>query len=212
MSAALADRFVVVSGNIGVGKSTLVGRLGDAVGSVGILEDHEANPYLERFYADPARWAFHVQATFLGLSITDYERATAAAGAVLERTVQERLDVFARELGDAGVLSAEELGVLRRLHEAAERPSLRRPDLLVYLHAPPEVLAERIAGRGQAGESKVSLDYLRGLDARYADFVGAWTECEVLAIDTVELDARAEEGLAAIVDLAAAAVGSGGRR
>jgi len=206
----LADRFIVVSGSIGAGKSTLVNGLSAAVGSEAVIERHSENPYLQSFYESPARWAFHVQAAFLKLSIEDYERVGTVGGAVLERTLEERQDVFARELFESGALSHEEFEILARLQRIATEHPLPRPDLLVYLHAPPDVLAERIAARDRSGESNVSLGYLQGLGSRYEQFAAAWGASPLVTIDTLEVDVRKQEGLAEVTDRCARALA--GRR
>ncbi|HET7416827.1 MAG TPA: deoxynucleoside kinase [Solirubrobacterales bacterium] len=201
--SGLASRFIVVSGNIGAGKSTLVKSLAEALGSVGVLERHTKNPYLQSFYESPARWAFHAQAGFLRLSIEDYERVCAAGGAVLERTLEEHHDVFARELHDSGMLSDQEFEILERLQRSV---SLPRPDLLIYLHAPPRTLAERIALRDRAGESNVSLEYLTGLGRRYEEFAARWDASPLVPVDTVELDFRRDDGLTEVIDRCISAV------
>ncbi|HHO51297.1 MAG TPA: deoxynucleoside kinase, partial [Deltaproteobacteria bacterium] len=55
----MAVRFVAVSGNIGVGKSSLVRFLTEQYGFLPIYEPVDDNPYLSDFYADMGRWSFH---------------------------------------------------------------------------------------------------------------------------------------------------------
>lgn len=57
-------KFVAVAGNIGVGKSTLVGMLCDRLGWQPFYEPVGDNPYLADFYADMAKWSFHSQVFF----------------------------------------------------------------------------------------------------------------------------------------------------
>jgi len=49
-------RFVVVSGLIGVGKTSLAAELGKLLGYETLFEPVEENPYLADFYKDPARF------------------------------------------------------------------------------------------------------------------------------------------------------------
>jgi deoxyadenosine/deoxycytidine kinase len=62
----VADRFIAVSGNIGVGKTSLVRYLEQRYGVKPVYEPFGDNPYLDDFYDDMKRWAFHSQVWFLG--------------------------------------------------------------------------------------------------------------------------------------------------
>ncbi len=47
-------KYIVVEGPIGVGKTSLAQRLSDEFGSTLLLEHVDDNPFLERFYQNPA--------------------------------------------------------------------------------------------------------------------------------------------------------------
>jgi deoxyadenosine/deoxycytidine kinase len=62
---------------------------------------------------------------------------------------------------------------------------LRKPDLVIYLKATPEVLMERIARRGRASELGIGIDYITRLNQAYDDWMlRARNELEVLEINT----------------------------
>jgi deoxyguanosine kinase len=50
---APAHRFIVLEGPIGVGKTTLAGKLAETLGAELVLERADSNPFLERFYRNP---------------------------------------------------------------------------------------------------------------------------------------------------------------
>src|SRR5699024_4506440 len=54
-------RFIAVEGPIGVGKTTLSQRLAETFGFDTLLERAEDNPFLARFYRDPARYALQTE-------------------------------------------------------------------------------------------------------------------------------------------------------
>ncbi len=56
---------VVVEGPIGVGKTSLARRLAAHFGAELLLEQPEANPFVERFCRDSARYALQIQLAFL---------------------------------------------------------------------------------------------------------------------------------------------------
>ncbi|NLJ47737.1 MAG: deoxynucleoside kinase, partial [Treponema sp.] len=58
-------KYLVLAGNIGAGKSTLVGLLAKRLGFQPYYEPVAENPYLSDFYGDMARWALHSQLFFL---------------------------------------------------------------------------------------------------------------------------------------------------
>ena len=62
----MTKRFILVAGNIGVGKTSLTERLGSRLGWVTGYESVADNPYLPDFYADMRLWSFHLQVFFLG--------------------------------------------------------------------------------------------------------------------------------------------------
>ena len=58
-------RVVWVEGGIGAGKTTLAKILAQALGFRALYEPVNSNPYLDRFYDDPKRWAFPMQMELL---------------------------------------------------------------------------------------------------------------------------------------------------
>jgi deoxyadenosine/deoxycytidine kinase len=106
-------------------------------------------------------------------------------------------DLFARM-----ILDDEEYGLYRQVHErlAIDAP---KPDLVVYLQAPVDVLLDRIARRGIAHESLIDRAYLTRLNEAYARFFLAYEAGPLLivnaaAIDPVNNDADYEELLGQI--------------
>jgi deoxyadenosine/deoxycytidine kinase len=65
---------------------------------------------------------------------------------------------------------------------------LPRPDLLIYLKAPPSVLMDRIRKRARNIETGISLDYLSLLDSFYEEWLNAFDMCPVLTIRSDDLD------------------------
>ncbi|MGL1102701.1 deoxynucleoside kinase, partial [Vibrio parahaemolyticus] len=53
----MKQRYIVVEGPIGAGKTSLAKRLAQKLGAQTLLEDPGANPFLAQFYGDMARYA-----------------------------------------------------------------------------------------------------------------------------------------------------------
>lgn len=65
---------------------------------------------------------------------------------------------------------------------------LPKPDLLLYLRAPVDVLVKRIRSRGREIETGISADYLHLLDTFYEEWMQNFDLCPVLTIHTDDLD------------------------
>jgi deoxyadenosine/deoxycytidine kinase len=199
--------FIAVAGNIGVGKTTLVSRLAAELGVPARPEVPEDNGYLAHFYEDPGRWAFHTQVGFLNLALRDYAVIAAQGGSgVVERTIEEHHEVFARQLRRDGALSGQEFEMLGEFHELAARQLVLRPGLVIYLHADLDELLARIDARGRESESRIEPDYLRALDQRYEEFARAWEASPLIRVDTVANDLRTGSGVEAVIERATSIV------
>jgi deoxyadenosine/deoxycytidine kinase len=184
----MVRRLIVVAGNIGAGKTSLTERVGARLGWRTEFESVGDNPYLPDFYADMRSWSFHLQIFFLGHRAEQYlEVARSAPSAILDRSIYEDAFVFARALHHLGNLTERDYLAYRRLFElvVANLPS---PDLLLYLHAPPEVLLARIQRRARTMETGITVEYLALLESFYKDWLQTFDICPVLTIRSDDLD------------------------
>ncbi len=184
----MANWLVLVAGNIGTGKTSLAERLGDRLGWRTAFESVMDNPYLGDFYQDMAAWSFHLQVFFLGHRAEQHlELARDERSAIADRSIYEDAKIFARALYHQGSMSEQDFLTYRRVFSLVTG-NLPRPDLLIYLDAPPEVLMERIRQRGRDMESGISLEYLSLLDSFYKDWMETFDLCPVLKIRSDDLD------------------------
>ena len=180
--------YVAIAGNIGVGKSSLTHILSDRYRLRPLYEAVDENPYLEDFYADMPRYAFHSQMFFLATRLQQHLRDVNPAERVIQdRTVYEDAAIFARNLFDENVMDGRDHGSYRRMYEAISA-ALRPPDLLVYLRASVPTLRKRIALRGREYEATIADGYLRRLNRLYEEWVGVFDLCEVVVVETDDLD------------------------
>ena len=106
MTAESTGFFVAIAGNIGVGKTLVSRTLGTELGWPVYYEPVIDNPYLERFYADMARWSFHLQMYFLSERYKAQKRLlTDNRSFIQDRTIYEDAEVFARTLLGQGDMS-----------------------------------------------------------------------------------------------------------
>ncbi len=184
----MAKHLILVAGNIGSGKTSLTVRIGSRLGWRTAYESVSDNPYLPDFYADMAKWSFHLQVFFLGHRAEQHlEMANDPRSAIIDRSIYEDAYIFARALHDMGNISERDYLTYQKTFEMIVR-SLPKPALLVYLNAPVDVLMERIHRRGRNIESGISADYLKRLEVYYDEWMKNFDFCPVLTIKTDDLD------------------------
>jgi deoxyadenosine/deoxycytidine kinase len=184
----MTKRFVLVAGNIGVGKTSLTERLGAKLGWRTSFESVDDNPYLSDFYEDMRQWSFHLQVFFLGHRAQQHlDLANHPESAIADRSIYEDAYIFARVLQHMHNLTERDYQAYRRVFDLVVA-GLPRPDLLLYLQAPVPVLMERIHSRGRSMESGITGDYLSLLETFYTEWIEAFDLCPVLTIRTGSLD------------------------
>src|SRR5665648_168605 len=88
-------KFIIVSGNIGCGKSSLTDLLSKRLGWKAYYEVVENNPYLEDFYGDMKKWSFHLQIFFLSKRFCHHQEILKnPASVVQDRSIYEDVDIF----------------------------------------------------------------------------------------------------------------------
>jgi hypothetical protein len=188
----VARPYVAVVGSIGVGKSTLVRLLGERPDWTLIPEPVEENPYLTGAYADLEGLALRVQAFYLGGRTRQHMRALEISGpAVQDRCLYEDTEVFARTYHELKAFNTTDLMTLENLYEALA-DLLPRPDLLVYVHAPPGVTLKRIAQRGREFERSIDARLLERLSANYERWIDDQRGAPVVKVDSSAADYAAE--------------------
>ena len=180
--------FVAIAGNVGVGKSALVGRLADRLGWTPFYEAVDENPYLSDFYRDMRTWSFHSQIFFLSKRLRHHRGLLDHPSSVLQdRSVYEDAEIFAKNLYRQGNMDERDYGVYRELYEVLTL-YLPPPDLVVYLRASVPTLLKRIAMRGRDYERNISADYLSSLNALYDEWIEGFTLCPILTLPADDLD------------------------
>jgi deoxyadenosine/deoxycytidine kinase len=196
---------MVAEGVIGVGKTTLIEALSSRLGARTVFEVFEENPFLRDFYQDQARYALSTEMFFL-LSRFNQQELFAQEDLLQRHSVSDYL--FEKSRLFAGLtLSSDEFALFSRVYEILAR-QVPKPDLVLYLTAPVEVLMERIAARGRDYERSITADYLAELDLRYRSYFASYTDAPVLIVDTTRIDFRDTAQLEQL--MARMATGQGG--
>jgi deoxyadenosine/deoxycytidine kinase len=180
--------YVAIAGNIGAGKSTLVDFLCKTYGISPFFEPNDENPYLSDFYEDMNRWSFHSQVYFLAHKFRIHQELEKTPGVVVQdRTIYEDAEIFATALFQSKRMTARDWKTYQELYSTILQ-SLRPPDLLIYLKCSIKTTKQRIQMRGRAMEQSIPTSYLRMLQDLYDAWLARWTACDVLSIDTDQLN------------------------
>jgi len=188
----MAFHYIGVEGPIGVGKTTVVELLAQRLEAATVLEAWSSNPFLQPFYDGRAGAAFQVEVFFLLARYRqqqDLLQRSLFTQATISDYVFEKSKLFAYlNLEDSELLIYEKLYAL-----LAE--GVRRPDLVVYLQAPTEVLLKRIRSRGRDEEKGISEEYLAELNRAYNHYFFHYTQTPLLVVNTADADfaKRAED-------------------
>ncbi|MFM7497116.1 MAG: deoxynucleoside kinase [Bacteroidota bacterium] len=162
-------RYIVIEGNIGVGKTTLAGRLAQDWGMPLLLEKFLDNPFLPLFYENPERYAFSTETAFLAERYRQMHEEMEALdwknrGLVADYTFYKSL-IFASR-----TLAPQEAALFKDLFGIINR-QLPQPQLLVYLSSPPGRLMRNIQSRGRDFEQNITPEYLVGVEESYVHFL-----------------------------------------
>ena len=178
-------KYIVVEGPIGVGKTSLAQRLADEFGSTLLLEHVDDNPFLERFYQNPREAALSTQLHFLlqrTKQLQEFKQADIFSPVRVADFLIEKDRLFAQV-----TLNASEYELYEQVysHLTIDAP---KPDLVVYLQAPVEVLIQRIRKRGRGYERLIETSYLEQLNEAYAKFFYDYEEAPCLIVNASDID------------------------
>ena len=178
--------YIVVEGNIGSGKTSLVKMLTKELSAYSIYEEFSDNPFLPKFYAEPEKHAFPLELSFLA-----------------ERYHQLKKELNTRDLFHKNIISdyyfikslifpeitlpEDEFALYKKLFHIIHQ-KLPQPDLLIYLYSDVERLQKNISKRGRDYESQITDDYLKKIHKGYFNFLNQQNTFPVLILNLTNID------------------------
>jgi deoxyadenosine/deoxycytidine kinase len=181
-------RHIAVAGNIGCGKTTLVGKLAKHYNWVPLYESVDHNPYLRDFYDDMTRWAFHLQIYFLNSRFNQVRQIRESEKTIVQdRTIYEDAHIFAANLYKSGHISQRDYQSYLDLYRSMIS-FVQPPDLLIYLKADIPKLVQQIARRNRDFEYNIKLEYLKNLNEHYEEWIAGYTQGKLLVVDVNHMD------------------------
>ena len=182
-------KHIVISGNIGVGKTTLSGKISKQFNWELQLEEVKNNPYLDDFYESMKDWSFHLQIFFLNSRFNQIQKISESSNVVIQdRSIYEDYEVFTKTLNDSGVLMEREFNNYKRLYNTILK-YIKEPDLLIYLRNKNiSKIISNIEKRRRKFEKSIDKEYLKKLNLYYENWIKKHPKEKVLTIDLSEND------------------------
>ena len=182
-------KHIVISGNIGVGKTTLSGKISKQFNWELQLEEVKDNPYLDDFYKSMKDWSFHLQIFFLNSRFNQIQKISESSNVVIQdRSIYEDYEVFTKTLHDSGVLMEREFNNYKRLYNTILK-YINEPDLLIYLrNLNINKIISNIDKRSRKFEKSIDKEYLKKLNLYYENWIKKHPKEKVLTIDLSEND------------------------
>jgi deoxyguanosine kinase len=182
----LINKYIIIEGNIGAGKTSLATKMAEQFNGKIILEQFHDNPFLPKFYSNPERYSFSLELSFLAARYKQLNDEISSIDLFKSFTIADyyfvKSLVFARAtLGD------DEFNLFRQVFQIIYQ-QLPLPNLYVYLHASPERLLKNIAHRGREYEKTITVEYLTQIQKSYFSFFKSENRFPIVAIDTSEID------------------------
>jgi deoxyguanosine kinase len=161
--------FITVEGNIGAGKTTLSQLLAQHYHARLVLEEFDDNPFLPKFYKNPAQYAFPLELFFMAERFKQLKELLQQKDMFQQITISDYL--FTKCLLFAKVnLSEDEYRLYQRLFDIVHQ-QLLQPDIVIYLHAPVAKLQANIRKRARSYEQKIPDEYLLNIQNTYLHYI-----------------------------------------
>ena len=178
--------YIAIEGNIGAGKTSLALKISEDFNAKLVPERFADNPFLPKFYADQARYAFPLEMSFLADRYQqlndDLSKLNLSSDFVVADYFIVKSLIFSKI-----TLSEEEYRLYHRLFEIMYK-ELAKPDLYIYLYQSTDRLLQQIKKRGRDYEQDITAEYLDNINRGYLDFIKSATGLNVLVIDVTNKD------------------------
>lgn len=178
----MLNKFTVIEGNIGSGKTTLCKMISAEFQANLILEEFEENPFLSDFLADQKINPLGVELQFLidrfhQLKLPINNNQPTIADYFIEKSLifsTNNLSAIEKKLFDS---------YYNILFEKATSP-----DVLFYLSVNEERLLENIKKRGREIEQELTKEYLKSIHQSYLAYLSQRTDQKTVIVDVSEVD------------------------
>jgi len=166
-------------------KTTLAKKLSEKLNSNLVLEEFEANPFLESFYEDRKRYAFQTQMFFLINRYKQQEQLNQEdlfSNFIVSDYIFDKDKIFAYLN-----LKGDEIKLYESIFPLLQR-DLRKPDLVVFLQSSVDRLMHNIKSRARKIERNLTKSYITELSEAYNNFFFKYNTTPLLIVNTTDID------------------------
>jgi 2-amino-4-hydroxy-6-hydroxymethyldihydropteridine diphosphokinase len=180
------SNYIVIEGNIGVGKTTLATKIADDFNAKLVLERFADNPFLPKFYEDQSRYAFPLEMSFLADRYQQLADDLAQFDLFKDFIVAD-YHIFKSLIFAKVTLQEDEFKLYKMMFDIIHKET-SKPDLYVYLYQNTDRLLENIKNRGRSYEQQIQEKYLEKINQGYLDYIKTKTDLNILVIDVTGKD------------------------
>jgi deoxyguanosine kinase len=182
----MKNKFIVIEGLIGAGKTSLSKMIAQNFNARLILEQFADNPFLPKFYKEPEKYSFQLELSFLAERYHQLKQELMGGDLFKEFLISDYY--FTKSLIFAkSTLADDEYHLFRNLFDII-LTTLPKPDLYVFLHLNPENALKNIKKRGRDYEQTIEAEYLEKIRQNYFEYFKFEKSLKFLIIDTNGID------------------------
>ena len=185
--------FIVIEGNIGSGKTSLSKKIAQDFNGKIILEEFADNPFLPKFYKNAELNAFPLELFFMAERFRQLSSENVESDLFSEFSIAD-YSFFKSKLFAQNNLKEDELNLFNKLYSIMFS-SVKKPDLLVYLHSDIKRLQANIKERGREYEQEIKDEYLKDIENKYFDYLKKQTDFQVLMLDVSKINFLEDENI-----------------
>ena len=178
--------FLVIEGNIGSGKTNLAKKIAEDFNGKLILEAFADNPFLPKFYKESERNALPLELFFMAERFQQLNDKKNTSD-LFSKLIVADYSFFKSKLFAQNNLKEDELNLFNRLYDIMFS-SVKKPELLIYIHSDIARLQKNIKKRGRKFELEIKDEYLKSIEKKYLDYLKKQRDFPVLIIDVSSID------------------------
>lgn len=191
------QKWFIIEGNIGSGKTTLVQKLRELnkyevieepVNEWLSIKDNNNKNLLGLFYENPQQYAYLFQSIVFKTRLKSLDIIQKKDIRFSERSIWTDKYVFGASCIESGKMSELEKNCYYSWFDWLEEKFNPNPTGIIYVKTSPVKCKERINKRNRSEEDNIPLEYLKELDDRHNNWLFNWNKTPVLVIDNEQDD------------------------